>query len=374
MSGARRMQELKYFRGGATLVVSLDGLNWLTKRKCKKRDEELQLWISSGEMMQADEELQPITCFCILAQRGSAAPQLWRNKDSRSSLVSRSSPFFLSLFSPRHCCLPRVPICPSTFTSSFASKCPEEALWTRFILNMRDIFSVITKDLNMTTHQDTITMNQHNKFIIFYNEDIPPQFFSDFCYAQDCWKSIGNTFCNSDNSIVSSDLKDFTSHWLDSPNTDSSKEYQSEMVVRDNLNTCKLKSLLKSCQNYNHPGKSSGMKRNIKKKKTVSFVEDVVVYLFDQESPTLELHSETCTSLPGNLPDVTLEDSGLEWEDDFSALEKNCQFQCVRRSVSQHYTLSLPTQSWTSMSEPEPFFLSQTCLYLTHVTESDLEL
>lgn len=29
--------ELKYFRGGATLVISLDGLNWLSKRRCKKR-------------------------------------------------------------------------------------------------------------------------------------------------------------------------------------------------------------------------------------------------------------------------------------------------------------------------------------------------
>lgn len=65
---------------------------------------------------------------------------------------------------------------------------------------------------------------------------------------------------------------------------------------------------------------------------------------------------------------------GLEWEDDFSALEKNCHFQCVGHSVSEHYTPSLPTQRCTTLSGPERFSLSQACLFLTHVTESDLEL
>lgn len=239
------------------------------------------MWISSGQMIQVDGELQPITCLCILAQRGCATPQLWRNKDSRSILVSQSSPFFLSLFSPRQCRPPRVPMCPLTFISSFASQNPKQGPWTRVMLNMRDIFRVIAKDLKAATEQDTITMNQQ-KFIIFCNEDVPPQFFSNFCYTQDCWKSMGNTFSNSDNSIVSNDLQNFTSNWLDSSITDSSKEHQSEMVVRDNLNTCSLKSLLKSCQNYSHSEESSGKKRNIKKKKTVSFVDDVMVFLFDQ--------------------------------------------------------------------------------------------
>ncbi|CAK6978761.1 class A basic helix-loop-helix protein 15 isoform X1 [Scomber scombrus] len=305
------------------------------------RDDDLQLWISSGQMIQVDEELQPITCLCILAQRGCAAPQLWRNKDTRSTLVFRSSPSFLSLFAPRHCCPPRVPISPLIFTSSFASKSPKEAPWTRIMLNMRDIFSVITKDLKVATQQDT--MNQH-KFIIFCNEDIPPQFFSDFCYAQSCWKSMGNTFSNSDNRIMSNDLQNFTSNWPDGPNTDGSQERQSEMVVRDNLNTCNLKSLLKSCQNYNHP---SGKKRNIKKRKTVSFFDDVMVYLFDQDSPTLELHPEPCTSLPGNLSDVTLDDSGnmLKYHNSgfacFTSLAtKTCILNTFIQIIAGHLSLS----------------------------------
>ncbi|KAK9530626.1 hypothetical protein VZT92_012114 [Zoarces viviparus] len=246
-SGARRMQELKYFGDGATLVISLDGLNWISKRRCsdkgiKKRNEELQLLIFAGEMIQADEELQAIAC--VLDQRGSASSQLCRNRDTGWHI--------------------------------------------------------------------------------------------------------------SDDNALSA---------AHGPNTSNSKGNQHELVVRDNFHN--LKSRLESCHIY-APGVSSGSDANVKKRKSVSFEDDVMVYLFDQESPTLELHSEAYTS----LPDVTFEDSGLEWDDDFSALEKNGHFQCVRRS--QQHTSSLPTQSSTALSRR--FLLSQTCLFLTHVTESDLEL
>ncbi|XP_039644925.1 uncharacterized protein LOC120551509 isoform X2 [Perca fluviatilis] len=356
MSGARRMQELKYFRDGATLVISLDGLNWLTKRRCsdkgiKKRNEELQLLISSGQMIQADEELQAITC--ILDRRGSAAPQLWRNSDCRSSLVTRPPPFSTS---PRHRCIPQESPHHSTLTSlaSFVSERPKEAPWTRLILNMQDIFSLIKKDLNIITHQDTVTTDQQNRFIIFCDENIPLQRFGDICYTEDCGTSKGDSGWHiSDNNSTARGR-----------NTNNSNGNQHELVIRDNFNN--LKILQKSCQIYNAPGVLSGRDTNLKKRKSVSFNDDVMVYLFDQESPTVELHSEACTS----LPDVTLEDSGLEWEDEFSALEKNCHFQCVRHS--QQYPLSLPTQASTALSRR--FFLSQTCLFLTHVTESDLEL
>ncbi|XP_039991581.1 uncharacterized protein LOC120794516 [Xiphias gladius] len=380
MSGAHRMQELEYFRGGATLVISLDGLNWLSRRRCSdkgntKRDEELQFWISSGQRILADEKLQPNTCFCILDQKGSAALSLWRNTDRPSSLVTRPSSFSLS---PEHCRPLEEPVQHSAFTSlaSPVAEGPKEVLWTKFILNMRDIFTLITKNVNVATKQQTITMDRPNRFIFFCDEDIPSRFFSDICYTQDCRTFKGNTVCHiSGNNNMSSDLKNSAAHSPSDPNNNSEDD-QNDMVITDNFNICTRKSLLKSCQNYNHTGESSGRDRNVKMRKRVSFDDDVVVYLFDQESPTVELHSEPCTSLPGrsscNQPDVALEDSGLEWEDDFSALEKNCHFQCV--SHSQHSTLSLPTQSWTALSRPERYFLSQTCLFLTHVTESDLEL
>ncbi|XP_059180882.1 uncharacterized protein LOC131959683 isoform X2 [Centropristis striata] len=353
MSGARRMQELKYFRDGATLVISLDGLNWLFKRRCrdkgiKKRNEELQLLMSSSQMIQADVELQAITC--ILDQGGTAAPQLWRNSDCRSGLVTRPAPPPSAPFStsPRQRCLLEEPTHHPTLISlgSFGSEHPKEALWTRLILNMQDIFSLLKKNLNIVTQQDTVTMHQHNNFIIFCDEDIPLQRFGDACCSEDYRTSIVDT---GDNSMLSN-LKNATAH---DPNINNSNRNEQEVVIRDNCNN--IKSLRKSCQIYDAPGVTSGRE---KKRKSVSFDDDVMVYLFDQESPTMELHSEACTP----LPDVTLEDSGLEWDDDFSALEKNCHFQ--------QYTLSLPTQSSTALSRRS--FLPQTCLFLTHVTEADL--
>ncbi|XP_051273872.1 class A basic helix-loop-helix protein 15 isoform X2 [Dicentrarchus labrax] len=369
------MQEFKYFRDGATVVISFDGLNWLSKRRCsekgtKRRDEELQSLMTSGQMIRAAEE-QPITCFCILEQRGSTAPQLWRNSDCRSSLVTWPPSLSISL---QHCCLPKEPRHRSKFTplASFVSNFPKEAQWMRLILNMRDIFSFMKKDLNIVTLQDTLTLD-HNSFIIFCDEDILLQRFGD---TEDCRTSIGDTGWSISENNMLSDLKISTAHWPRSPSTDNSKEIQHEPVCRDSFNTCNFKSLLKSCRICSAPQVLSGRDRNVKKKKSVSFDDDVTVYLFDQESPTVELHSGPCTSLPSsyscNLPDVILEDSGLEWEDDFSALEKSCHFQCVRHSISQQYTLSLPEQSCTAL--PRRFCLSQTCLFLTHVTESDLEL
>ncbi|XP_070846933.1 uncharacterized protein [Chaetodon trifascialis] len=372
MSGAHRMQEFKYFRDGATLVISLDCLNWLSKRRrrdkgIEKRDEELQLLIPSGQMIQAVEELQPVTCFCIVDQRGSAAPRLWRNSNCRSSLVTRPQSISVR---PR---LSYEPIHHSALSSlaSFASDCPKEAPWTRLILNMQDIFSFIKKDLNFVTQQDAVAKNQHNRFIIFCDEDIPLQLFGDTCYTEDSRTSIEDTGWHIADNNTLSDLK----NWPHDPNNNnSSTGIQHELVSRDNLNTCNLKSLLKSCQICDAPGVLPGRDKDVKKRKSVSFDDDVMVYLFDQESPTLELHSGPCTSLPSslscNLPDVSIEGSGLEWEDDFSALEKSCHLQCVRQS--QHHTLSLPVQSCSALSRR--LFLSQTCLFLTHVTESDLEL
>ncbi|KAM8729498.1 uncharacterized protein AB9X84_026727 isoform 2-T2 [Acanthopagrus schlegelii] len=366
------MQEFKYLRDGATLVISLDGLNWLSKRRCndkgvRKRDDELQVLISSGQMIPAEEELQPITCFCILDQRGRGIPQLWRSCDRTSSSVTRLP--CLS-FPPRQRRLLEEPTHHSTLAPSAhsVSECTKEAPWTRLILNMQDMFSFLKKDLNIVTQQDAVTEKQHNRLIIFCDGDIPQQLFSDTLRTEDCWTSLGDT---------AGQVTDNVSHWSLVPdnNNNNSEGIQHELVSRDDFNTCKPKSLLKSCQIYAAPGGLSERDGAVKRRKSVSFDDDVMVYLFDQESPTVELHSGPCTPPPSshscNLPDVTLED-GLEWEDDFSALEKSCHFQWIKPSVPQHCTLSLPTQSCSALSRRR--FLSQTCLFLTHVTESDLEL
>ncbi|XP_068439848.1 uncharacterized protein [Clinocottus analis] len=350
------MQELKYFRDGATLVISLDGLNWISKRRCsdrgiKKRNEALQQPISSSETIRCDEELQAISC--ILDQRGSAASQFWGNSGCRSDVATRPSP---PSTSPHHCCLPEERHgCTLSSVASSLSQRPKEAPWTRLVFNVQDIFSLIKNNSNFVPQQDSVTMDRRDRLIIFCDEDIPLQRFGDIYYTGDCRTSAGESgwHIGDDNAISSAH----------GPNTNNSNGNQRELVIRDNFNS--LKSPLKSCHSC-APGALSGSDTNVKKRKSVSFEDDVMVYLFDQESPTLELHSEAHTS----LPDAPLEDSGLEWEDDFSALEKNCHFQCVRQS--QRHTESTPTHSSTALSRR--FFLSQSCLFLTHVTESDLEL
>ncbi|XP_054898505.1 serine/threonine-protein kinase LMTK1 isoform X2 [Poeciliopsis prolifica] len=105
------------------------------------------------------------------------------------------------------------------------------------------------------------------------------------------------------------------------------------IVVSDNSEAHKLRSLLKV------PSLAAeNLEEDQKKKKTVSFFDDVTVYLFDQESPTKELvehgfplASEGSSSgrksqerpnisddsLDGNILE---ESAGFEWEDDFPLL------------------------------------------------------
>lgn len=238
------------------------------------RDEELQFWISPGQMVLADEKLQPITDFCILDQRGSEALNLWRSTECRSTF----------LLSPQHCRPLEEPTQHSAFTAlaSSVSECPKEAPWTRLILKMKDIFPLMTKNVNLTTQLHTVTMDRPNRLIIFCDEDIPSRLCSDICYSQDCRTFIGNTGCHiSDNNNVSSDLRNSTAHSPSDPNNNPEDD-QSEIDNRDNFNICSHKSLLKSCQSYSHPGGSSERDRNKKMRKSVSFDDDVMVYLFDR--------------------------------------------------------------------------------------------
>uniref|UniRef100_A0A8C6Q8W2 non-specific serine/threonine protein kinase n=1 Tax=Nothobranchius furzeri TaxID=105023 RepID=A0A8C6Q8W2_NOTFU len=103
-------------------------------------------------------------------------------------------------------------------------------------------------------------------------------------------------------------------------------------VVSDNSEAHKLRSLLKMPT----PLRAENLEEELEcKKKTVSFFDDVTVYLFDQESPTQELvehgfslASESRSSLRKsqerlNISDdssdgnISEESAGFEWEDDF---------------------------------------------------------
>ncbi|XP_077958704.1 serine/threonine-protein kinase LMTK2 isoform X3 [Gasterosteus aculeatus] len=172
---------------------------------------------------------------------------------------------------------------------------------------MRDIFSLPKNNSDPATRQDGS------------DEDTPLQRLRDVYCPEDRGTSLGDTNDANGN----------------------------QRVVRDNLNV--LRGPV--CAAGGTPERDA----NAKKRKSVSFEDDVIVYLFDQESPTSELHCEARTA----PPDGAFGDTGLEWEDDFSALEK--------RQAS-----TPPTPSGAAL--PRRFALSQTCLFLTHVSESDLEL
>lgn len=201
-------------------------------------------------MVLSDEKQKPITCFCILDQRGSATPDLWTDADLRSSLVTRSSP------------QPALHL--------------QEAPWTRLVINMQDIFPFITKNVNLPTQQRaTTTKDRPERFIIFCGENIPAPLFSDVDYTQDFRTVRDNTGCQVvDNNNVSGDLKDSTD-----PNNNYEDD-QNETATRDNVNLHTRKSLLKPCQDYNCPADSP--RRDRKLRKSVSFDDDVMVYLFDQ--------------------------------------------------------------------------------------------
>ncbi|XP_042364281.1 serine/threonine-protein kinase LMTK2-like isoform X1 [Plectropomus leopardus] len=296
----------------------------------KKRTEELQLLMSSGHSIH--KELQVINCL-LDHTGGAAARQFWRSRGCRSGSV-RQTP----ASSEENARL-------SSITSSLSSLVSEDAPWTRLILNVQDIFSLIGINLNIVTQQDP-----YHSFIIFCDQDLPIKGLGDICCTEDCRTSLGDTGWYSCDSNALSDLTNFTAH---SPtiNINNSNRNQHDLVVRDSLNT--------SFQICDTLGRSSVRDRTVKKRKSVSFDDDVMVYLFDQDSPTMELHPEACTVLP---EDTLEEDSGLEWDDDFSVLEKinnSCHFHSVTHS---QFPLS------------RRLVLSQSCLFLTHVTEADLEL
>ncbi|XP_068161424.1 uncharacterized protein [Antennarius striatus] len=289
----------------------------------------------SGQMVQADGMLQhPFFVFCILNQRQSATSPLRRNKDRRSRLTLLL-PF--SIPSGRF----SLPV-----EASYHLSDTEETLWSQLVETVPEFLRCIKKDLNHLT-QDAITKNQLYKLSLFCDEDILLHIYSTKCHIEDCKNMLNH-------------LKNSTAHSPNGPSNNSNdwKRINSELISRDDLVEPRICNTSVSCERN----------KNTKKRMSVSFDDDVIVYLFDKESPIVELHTGPCTSLLSNFScKDTSENPGLEWEDDFSTLEKSYQFQCVTESVSRYYDLQPSARS-------RHFFLSQSCLYLTYVTESDLEL
>lgn len=251
------------------------------KRECSSdivnhlyRDDELQSWMSSGQMTQADEGPQSIPRFCTLDQRGSATVHFRKNTDR--SLITQSPS--LSLL-PRHCCHLREPIQRSAFTSPlnyFVINYSQTVTGTSSKSDLMGIFRLIRKDLNFWT------TDEFKSFIIICDAAIPKQLFRNIGYSEDGRTFIGNAGCRFSDKHVSSDLRKVTLHSPCESSDNGSQDSQTEMVHGDYFPRGKLKSLLKSCQNPDHSGVSSESNGNVKTSKSVSFSDDVIVYMFNQ--------------------------------------------------------------------------------------------
>ncbi|KAM3591781.1 uncharacterized protein V6R79_007274 [Siganus canaliculatus] len=157
------------------------------------------------------------------------------------------------------------------------------------------------------------------------------------------------------------------------------------IVVSDDSEAHKLRSLLKMPTLLTAENLEEELER---KKKTVSFFDDVTVYLFDQESPTKELTEHGFTlgteehssrskspasddSSDGNLSE---ESAGYEWEDDFPLLPLP-----TSSSVASD---SPPPRSAPKAPEPKAavqysrFTVSRSSVSrfsITHISDSDMD-
>ncbi|XP_074476858.1 serine/threonine-protein kinase LMTK1 isoform X2 [Sebastes fasciatus] len=160
------------------------------------------------------------------------------------------------------------------------------------------------------------------------------------------------------------------------------------VIVSDNSEAHKLRSLLKMPTLLTTESLEEALES---KKKTVSFFDDVTVYLFDQESPTKELSehrfplgadgqssqsksqerlSASDDSSDGNISE---ESAGYEWEDDFPLLPL---------STSSVASDSPPPRSIPKAPEPKPavqfsrFTVSPSNVSrfsITHISDSDMD-
>lgn len=84
--------------------------------------------------------------------------------------------------------------------------------------------------------------------------------------------------------------------------------------------------------------------------------------------PTIHSSRQNRWKKTPDVSQICWSPAGWEWEDDFQTLENTHHFQ------TDPHTISLPSLEWTSTSRPKNRALPHTCLVLTYIPESDLEL
>lgn len=109
--------------------------------------------------------------------------------------------------------------------------------------------------------------------MILCDANTPPQLPSG---TEDCSLSPGKTRLHIGDKNLTCVGK-YLPKWPDDSN--NSKDVSKTPVSKDNVSMSKHRCLVKSCSD---PGASFGRDKNVKQRKSVSFDDDVMVYLFDQ--------------------------------------------------------------------------------------------
>lgn len=160
------------------------------------------------------------------------------------------------------------------------------------------------------------------------------------------------------------------------------------IVVSDNSEAHKLRSLLKMPTLLTAENLEEELER---KKKTVSFFDDVTVYLFDQESPTKELaehgfplgaEGQSSQSKPqervtpsddssdGNISE---ESAGFEWEDDFPLLPLPTSSAASDSPPSCPITKTPDTKPAMQYSRFTVSPSNVSRFSITHISDSDMD-
>ncbi|MGH0116974.1 UNVERIFIED_CONTAM: hypothetical protein FKN15_024919 [Acipenser sinensis] len=194
----------------------------------------------------------------------------------------------------------------------------------------------------------------------------------------------------------------------ESSESDDDTVHPVPIVVTENDDGRDLKSLLKLMPPL--AAQSTKQAQSESNRRTVSFFDDVTVYLFDQDTPTKELGDQSAgsnsrvsefsspvpSSSPGYLNRFTHSESstdeegaGFEWDDDFSSPEHSYISKAASQLIiskasppvsSRYFSPSPPPrtteQSWASSSPYSRFSISPASISsfsLTHLTDSDVE-
>lgn len=383
MNEAHRTQ-VGNIKDRACCAVSLDGLqnDWLNTKgrghsdsvgpHIRRRNEELQYWICSGPVTQANEAaLAP--CW---PQRRSLVSWSQSGRQCQPSW-ELPSPSSLTAVPRRLCFLEgsksicRLRSASGTCTGGgLGSEWEREAAWIKLSPAEEQLYSWIIQNRK----EAIVAKPRHTLPMVLYADNctlLPQKLDNIYYQGGDEESTNGNVgYHTSRTGDACGGLENLNSKWCRVLSLDSPDEGRCAETFTGNRHTGTRHTLKKPV----------GDQRKVKH---VAFCDEVIVYLFDQESPTrpqpslssasYDEYPSTPSSYPHNHQDLTL-DHGFEWEDDFTALDwasptkRNCHQGRRHSDPSPQHFQSL-SQQWN----PQRYQLSKTCLVLTHVPESDLE-